>query len=150
MGTEHYGRVEYDVVFGVKYGSQEGQLNMRIRLAVILAVIAALALFSFASAASITLTERETKAGVEKIVYDDQTDEVNVYLNGELIETRAATEREIQAAAAQAKDVGRKQAIDDLRSSVADIKGRPLVDVNSRLDRIEAALIDLAAAIGVE
>lgn len=123
---------------------------MKKPIAIMLSVIAILALVSGVTASSIVLTERETKDGIEQIVVDDDTLEVSIYLDGKLIETRPATDREADALKRQAADNERKLAVDDLRSSVADIKGRPLQNVNDRLDRLEQALIDLAAAIGIE
>lgn len=123
---------------------------MRKIIALVIAVSLMAITAGIAVANSATISERETRAGVEQVVIDDEINQASVYIDGKLTETRPATDRELEALKRQVAGEQKKQAIDDLRSSVADLKGRPLVDVNSRLARIEATLIELAEALGIE
>lgn len=115
----------------------------------------ALALFLFAvipaalvSADQIELTNRQSGNAVERIVFDDVTNQVTVYRNGAVTATRAATEREI-AAGEQAKLASdRQSAVADLKAIIADMQANP--SRTPEVQRVEAAVIALAKVVGAE
>ena len=122
----------------------------RIPLALILAAFAVLAGAAAASAGVVTLTDRETGKGNEVVQIDDVTGDVSVYLDGQLVETRPATDRELEALARRQAREAADGKVEALRASIADLKGRPLANADARLDRLEAIVVELAAQIGVE
>jgi hypothetical protein len=122
----------------------------RVNVALLLAVFAVLAGVSAASAGVVTLSERDAGGAVEVVQIDDVTGEVSVYMDGDLVETRPATDRELAALQRRQAKEQAESRIESLKTSVADLKGRPIVSIDARLDRLEAIVLELAAQIGVE
>lgn len=119
-------------------------------LAIILGALAVMLAATMASAGVVTLSEREKGDSVELVQIDDVTNQISIYEDGVLIETRDATARELAALARIKKGEDEAQKLEDLKAGIADLRGRPIVNVSDRLDRLEAIVIDLAEQIGAD